>query len=1345
MAKLKAKLKQKLKPTYEKAEVKPLAEKELNKLSREVILEMYRKQRFGKIKALQQEITDRTMDEKGDFRDMIVENARTRLNKLEKEKKLRFSKEGQLKKAKEFAAAIIGIDDEDGSLLKVLKHQQHKQREFEMFVKMLDNNVGREQKSRRLKKLIKNNVWAAKLIALIQQKNPKAMDEINVAINQGDYDELKKALIKGDDSISKKQVDYIFAAAMTQTTGMKEYTGNKTVDGLINNVVKLRYIGHTYSMKKASEDAGVSFWLVMRLGQTTLASLRTMDAKFQMHKALIEDRKKLTKKDQERLTFIEAVHKMRKTYDKKVDGKGLKGIFTSALDKHLDAKFNDPKFNKKIGDVDKQRLRAEIIARAEMKDMKLFQIFDLTYGSEKERSRLLFHGFSRSAALGYQFYRNLALEEDKHLRTALKDYWLQRGSNREIWQFRKNAKKWGMNELVKDLDNLEARAKAKGAPLTDLAEDAKKYKINSNNKRINVQELYDRDMIVKKFHILSQRATVVMSRKAKSVVDAGKVLDTIRADKGDKFMKTLVSDMNIDKRELEAIYGKGKVPSRSSITGKKLVGKYGNKLADLKTMQDVTQARFSGLAQSIESNVENSFSSKMQGQLKDIDETKFRNRVDSKLDNIATTSRVKKYGKKLIIPSIIVGIQAGRLWTGNAKTGEVFWDLTEAGLGFVPVVGTALDFKAAIQGQSLSGKKLGAKERAVSFGFGCVGIVADALTVLGGAGMALRATVGGMRGTRRALQAGKNMGKLSDAGHIADLGPLSKIGGWFGGKFNKASRLENATKSTIKAKATEQARHLSDLHHELKGLDGFENGIDASKPLNSEIARIEGSLDNMVDGARKTRIQNKLTQLKKMQKRMKGENASYLTAFNKAASKEMKIIKRSDYWIVRKFQSAGMFTLEGLRKAKAGLSRIGVSKTAVLEYEKSFEKIQTLRKIRADQMDNIARITKNKDIAEKDFRALEALKDSGRLSPEKNKLIEQFAKERKLLAKKRKLKIDHEKLLRKKKVLDVADKKLSKAEYPVYLYSQMKGSFIHKMSIAKFTELAKQGTLTKHVKGTRAKFDALDLQKAYKKPGSLTKFQVKQKASQINDLALKKSNDALKKNADSIIDNKAKITKYDNKVAKADQKWRDDANKAQDTIKSSESNIAKAQKELGGTNTKLAKTAAQQFEIHSQMALKAERFTQRMDNMRRLSKYMQYGGMAMGAIWFFGDVSPGKQLEVVGKTAKVGVKAVGKVAHELYIADHSGRSSIDKYIDDKIHVLVQKKKMAGIIAAAKADGKSEEEILAANMNTAGAQEIIRQRGWGAKMSAYIAKHGEGAHKREIVTGDAARKLRETNG
>lgn len=1278
MSKLKSIKAPKPKPTFEEVEAKSLTAKEQQKLSRSMILKWFKNRRYDKLKALQEEIVDKTEDEKGDLRELIIENTKKNL-----EKQKRVAAKEIIPGVEKFASAITGIDDESKSLVGVLKTYQAIQRREEVFFATLDSHVGKEKNKKLLRNIIKNNKHIAGLLKAINAANPKAMHDINLAINQGSYSKLKAAMVKGDSGISKKQVDYFFGVAMTTEFGKKEYTGSKTIDGWINAVGKARYIGHTFAMKKAAEDSGVSIYLVMKFGMQTMASLRAMDSNLQKHKNLLEGKKNITGKDHERIKFIEEINNMRKAFDKKVDNKGLETSFHDILESYLETKTKLT-----------EQQKTDIKASAKFEDLKMFQIYDLVYADDKDRNRLMYHGLTRGAALGYQFYKNYK-HENMRLRGALTKYHLRRAQNMSIWEFKSKAKDWKMQNILGDIEGLEKQLKrGEASAASGLLESSGKYKVDSSGKYVTTNELYDRDMIMKKFHILSDAASKAMTKKAKPVIDAGKVLQ--RGMRQFKDFKN-ISAQRLLRKYPETIKALGLTEKQlATFKGKDLIGIYGNKLVDLKTMQDVTRARFAGLADVIDETVDQPFQKKLTGQMSEADELKFRRQTKSQLDNISSTSKARKWAPRLILPAIIVGFQGYGLYQGTTKTNEVIWNVAEAGLGFVPVVGTVLDFKAAFAGTSLAGKKLNMKERALSFGFGMIGIVADATTVIGGAGLGLRATIGGMKGTRGAVRAAKaarasgHIGDLADAGHLAKPGLFGKIVGGVSGGLGKTQRLEKATKATIEAKALKEAAMIHDLERAL----GSGKRIKASE-LNKELELIKYAHKG------NPKVMQQVKRLEKLREGL-APGASYMKMLEGTARVPgHELLKARGF-----FSRTAMKIKSAFLEVKAALLKIGVPADTLREYEKSFDVVKKLEKNHAAKWDEIKALASKRDLAETKLKKLKELKEGA--TKDQKAFLNIIEKERKLT--------------RKKIVLEGERKAFAienKALTPAYKLVAKHGSL-------KKTPKKELEMLLAKAERHGHKVDFKEFSKNYSKLAD-TKKQIKGVDKDLKGVTKRKS-------------------ALDDKLETNNATWHKEVTESNNFIKDVDGKMEVAQAELKNVNSQLNAVSSKRFRLHQEMEMKAEGWIARSDNMRRVSRYMQYGGLAAGGIWFLSDwrADPVTQAKYAYKGAGYAVSGTGKALHTIYIENHAGKDGLDKLIADKVDILKRKKKIQGAMAEAQRKGQSKLEFMTENANDPTVKEMIRTQGLQGKILAMKQKIASRLPaRREVVTGDAANKLRET--
>lgn len=1267
-------IKTKEKQTLESAEAKLLTTQEKQKLSREMILEWFKKHRFDKLKGLQLDIASKTQEEKMALRDLIIKNTQKSL-----EKQKRAAEKEKVRKIERFADAITSIDEEPASLNGVLTRFEREQKQEEIFFATLDTYVGKEKNKKYIQNLIRENKHIAGLLKMINETNPKAMHDVNLAINQGDYEEIKKALIKSHSSITAQRVDYCFGLATTTEFGKKEYTGNKTVDGIINWVGKARYVGHTAAMNRAAEASGVSVYLLMRFGLETMASLRKIDENFKQHKHLLEGKEKMTLKDRERLQFIEQFSKMRVALDSKIEGKGMESKFRSILDKYLDTKK---------GLTEQQK--ADIRATASFNDLRLFQVCDLVFSGE-DAENLLIHGWSRGAALGLQYWR-LMRDENRRLRSALTSYHKKRFKNKSIWEFKKNAKLWKMDDILQDINKLDKKIQGMTA---DLAQRAERYQIDVQGKNVSTNELYDRDMIMKRFHVLSNAASRAMTKQAKPVLNAGKVLEKGMRQFGENFEKMTGSQLLHNQDEVVKALGI-KPDDLAKLKGKDLIGIYGNKLVDLKTMQDVTRARFAALAENLQENVDTPFQKKLAGQKADIADAKFRRKTSSQLDNISAPSKAKKWGRRAILPAIFVGVESYRLIKGKGRTDEVLWNAAEAGLGFVPVIGTGLDFKAAFWGESLAGRKLDTKERVLSFAFGCIGVVADVTTVIGGAGLGLRATIGGMKGARGAMRAAKatraarGIDKFSDAGHIVKTGLVGRMAGKISDTFGTTRRLEKATQATVEAKALKEAAIIHDL----------ENAAGGKRLDTSNLEALKKELKGNASAQRS---------IKRLEKLREGldPGASYMKMLESTET-AVRVPPHELSKLKGYFSRVGMKIKSAFLEVKAGLLKIGVPSETLKEYEKSFGAVKNLEKMHAEKWDEIKALAKQKDLSESKLRYLEQLK--GKATKKQKDFLETLEKERELLSKKKALELERDAIIKEHEAIAPAQK--------IYNKAQITGRELTKAEKAEIDKIL----LAAEKKGYR-KLSQKEFLKLSKKRSDATR-------------ELKDVNKKLEATT-------AKKGKLDGELKVQNSKWHKDVMDNHKAIEDYSTAMAAKQDELKVINSRLNDVSDKRYRLYQEMEMKAESWIARSDNMRRASRYLQFGGLAMGGIWYLTNTDPSTQVEYAAKGIKYAGKGAGKALNTIYIENHAGKPALDLLIEKKVYAIKRKKKMDGIIADAQARGKSKLEILAENSDDPGAQEIIKREGLKEKILAMRQKiAGKLPSRREISTGDSARKAGE---
>ena len=550
-----------------------------------------------------------------------------------------------------------------------------------------------------------------------------------------------------------------------------------------------------------------------------------MDNSLQQNKHLIESKSEKNLHDEERLHFIEGIHILRERLNEKIKSQHLDREFEKYLSLHLE-KRTDLTNEDKI----------HILNNARIEDLRLLQIYELAYASGEERDRWFFKSVSRIPTM-MRFYKKVITEDREFIKTIQK-YHFKKLQDMASWRFKSNAAKWGLKDIVSGIDELEKKSQRAGlggkAQIDQLYKTAQEFKVETKEwgekGAVPLNELNKHDQILRQYHALVMRATKLMSEKAKEVIDSTRYVEAVRKSKGEAFWGTKIKDMNLSEQTLSKIFPGVDVRNVKGMTGANLATAIAERAVDLRNMQDITQTRFAALAETINENVAKPFGTKWESKLEIFKGKKEHQRISEQVQRIEDAAKARKgkyYLKKFGLPAIIVGTEVYDLATGKAKKEEVMWDLVEAGAGFVPVVGTALDFKGAITGKSLSGKNLSKRERLMYLGFGTIGLVADGALLLGGLGLYLREGLGGIRAARRSVQVGAEMNTLREAAAIEKESVLQRTIGRGAKLFDKGHQAEKAVEAQVTAKAYEQARLMS--KYNIKDLSSLEKEIFLTK------------------------------------------------------------------------------------------------------------------------------------------------------------------------------------------------------------------------------------------------------------------------------------------------------------------------------------------------------------------------------------------------------------------------------------------------------------------------------------------------------------------------------------
>ncbi len=1220
--------------TYEQAEAVELTKEEQEKLSRSMLLRWFQSKKYEKLKGLQEKLIALTFSEREELKKNIIENTK---KELEKHKEL--TEKQRQEKAEKFAQDLLQTVEGIANVKIVAQRHEQLESDEQAFYSILDGFVAEGKEKKALKKILQDKQLKS-VLGLIASENPQAAKKIEYYINNGDYESLKKELVRASSSLPVKvtegHVDQIMAMSFFKESAFASLTGIDVVDTLIAKLDKMRHVGHGFMLSKAAKDLEMGTVTVMRLGKYTLNEIKTKDDVLQRHRHLISDKAKKSNNDVQRLAFIDGVHRVVQKIQQKESEKGLRKRFKESLDKYLDSKEG-------LSAEDKERIKIE----AKFEDLKLLNIFTLIYSEDDEREKIFAYSMSRVSKM-YKHMKTL-FGEERVIRRTLRKYHAKRITRWANDAFTKNAKTWKLTEIAGDLERLHERATSSSSKLDDLQKrvhDFQKYEKNSP-KSLDPQELLhkemaEHDLIHKDYQRLVQKATKIMSKQGKELVTVGKHLEVIQKNAGKGFLnKKLKALPHISDDSLRTLFPNKDIGKlRKTLRGGDLMRGYTNRLVDLKTMQDVTRTRFAGLANTIEETVATPFGKKWGKVLEkaghNSEVKKIRSDVKALKTYLTPKGKLSWAARNLTLPTIVVGAQAYNLFTGKTQTREALWDLGEAGAGFVPFIGTALDLRGLLMGESLSGKKLSGKERAMYGVFATIGLVADAATLLGGFGLGMRASLGGMRSARRAVKIGKK-GKtvLQQSESASKLFGIQK---WIAGgarKFNKLSRAERATDLLVAGKAMEQAR----LMDRLKQVEGF-----ASAKLTS--------VDDIEKLMKVAKTGDQITDLKRLKNLMHktGAGIDYL----KIARKYGKKIKVPENFVGKLFFT----TKEAFTKMKAKLLKIGVPKEMLQQYERTYDVVSNAKRIKADAVQALADIHKAKkvELAER-ARTFENLKGKGEALGDTAK-----------------------------KYADVVEQ-----------HKKIKGKFVNQE--AKYKSLKRRYDSLVRKKASKAEIDdAYDAMHTFEKTFNNTKSDVKRIAAQRKQL---------KRNSNS--------------AGKEVREWSKKLDDADDKLMGTEKAIFDKTQDLRKANEDLHYANRARSSLELEITAKANNFARANERLGTVARYLQYGGLSMGAVWLFSgfNAGPAEQVRAVSKVAGVAHKAAGKTK-DFFVESHKGRPPVDELVEDRIESVKFTGFLRKNLEDHMKDGKDPSIFLARNFNTKEGREMARKMGLTEKVQKLIA-------------------------
>ena len=1222
--------------TYEKAQAVELTKSEKEKLSRALLLKWFSAKKYEKLKGLQEQLISLTVSEQEELKRQIIENTK---KELKEHKDLT---EAQIQaRAEKFAEELFKTVEGIGTVKTVVEAQSRIEEDEKAFYGILGGFVNSEKQKGILKKFFKDPKFK-RILAVLSSQSPEAAKKVEFYMKKGDYENLKRELVESSKDLPFKikgqYIDQLAAMAIYNEASYKKVTGIGTIDKLISWLDKVRYVGHGFILNRAAKDLGIPTMLVIRLGKYTLRELKTQNELLQRHRHLIADKENKSKQDQERLVFIDAVNSIVGKIDQKQREKDLQSKFETALGKYLDGKEG-------LSEEDKMHLKQA----AKFEDLRILNIFTLIYAEDKDREKVFAYSMSRVSKM----YKNVKaiFGEDRIVRRTMRKYHTRRIISWAREMLTKNAGTWKLREIVGGLESLERKISASSSKIDDLyrrVEDFGKYEKNRpkalDPKKLLHEELLEHDLIHKEYEKLVRQATKAMSGQAQDMIEVGKRLEVIRKGAGKGFLTKALSDLpHISDDSLRKLFPNahdiGKL--RKTLKGGDLIRAYTDQIVNLKTMQDVTRTRFAHLANTIEETVAKPFSKQWAEVLDKAGRNKELKRVSEGVESLKSVitpkGKMKWAARNLTLPAIVIGAQAYNLFNGKTQSREALWDLGEAAAGFVPFVGTALDVRGAIMGESLSGKKLSTKERAMYAVFATIGVVADVGTLLGGWGLGIRAGLGGMRTGRRAVKIGREgkaiIHQTESARKLFGLQGMIARGAQ---KFNKLSRAERATDLIVAGKAMEQAR----LMDRLKGVTGFEKASLTSVDDIDKLIKLAKSGDELRD----------LRRLKTLMHET-GVGIDYL----KIAKKYGKAVDLPEGFFGKLF----FRSKESFIKIKAKLLKIGIAKETIHDYERTFDAVQAAKLSREAASDALIAYRAKKDIElaqrAEAFKTLHAKGSSlGHASGRYADIV-----------------VEHRKL--------------------VGHYRNQRAKYVSLKT--RYDKLVKSGASEEKVE---------DAYNAMKKAEQLV--------------------DDTKKSVRKIRDDKAKLKAQVDGAGRDVKKWRENLDKADRTLAQTENGIFRKQEALRLANEELHFASRTRSMLELEIMNKAANFARANERLATVSKYLQLGGLSMGAVWVFSgfNYGPAEQIRGARKVAR-GAVGVGERIGKVYFESNAGKPPIDRLLESRMKSIRYRNFLKKRMEEAASEGKDPAVFLAENSNTKEGRELASKMGLTERVNELISK------------------------
>lgn len=780
MAKPKSKQKPKTAPekpkSFEEAEAVPLTDKERAELSRKKILEWFRAQRYEKLKALRDEIREGTISDQESLKETIIKKTTKELEDLNKDIPLDERKEIAENFSKTFFdSAIMDDIDKLEEVLGGLSDEQLKQKMFFMYLDMHGSAVA-VKKFQQLKQ--------TKALQEIFQANPSLERKYDEVVETGDADKITdflRELHPDFKQISKEKLYFTVALFAERESPVSNLLG------------KVPYLGEGLKAvvswgKKAKEFANMPFFIkvakkidikvlnLMNIASMTLSELRERHSIFQEYKPMlvsmrdhVESESK-RKKIERKLKFIEDVNVVFKEVENVRENNTdfLKDNIRKTLEKEKHLNAED--INKIMIELDLDSVRVQSYLPA---------VLYGTTGEVANESNLYWMGMlsarGRRMAKAYKaIWGRFSYEK------AMYNVMSHRLQKRHTRAFKKEISKYSdLKSLQPKIDDFKAKIKG--------------YEVASGRDRETAafaEDMAKHDDLLRQYYALQQKMSDIMSTEGNKLVEAGAQLDKL--PRGTKTVsKKSLSANTIDILDLK------NAPAEIDITD--LQKRYTDKLVDFRKLRDVSQTEFAGISRNLRENVIEKFDNRYVRPMnyEDLQKTMLRE-TDEIKKYMRPGGRAWKWTKKLALPAFALGLPLVDVARGKSRWHDAKWDMFDAGIGFVPVLGTINDFKIAWNAKTTSGRKLNTRERLLSFGFGVMGLVSDAAWILGVVGGVMRAGVGSLRVAKGVARAGKlarSADMVRDAEKLSGIQKFARKIYRLGSGWSKAEKMQDAAKT----------------------------------------------------------------------------------------------------------------------------------------------------------------------------------------------------------------------------------------------------------------------------------------------------------------------------------------------------------------------------------------------------------------------------------------------------------------------------------------------------------------------------------------------------------------------